>query len=418
MGVVNVTPDSFSDGGEWFDARRGGRARARAGRRGRGDPRRRRRVHAARRRSRSPRTRSCAASIPVVEALARDGRAASRSTRRKLAVAARRARRRRDATSTTSPRCAPRPRWPALVADRGADCCLMHMRGEPRTMQDDPRYDDVVDDVKAFLERARRRSRSREGIAEAAHPRRPRHRLRQDAGAQPRAAAPPGRDRRAGLPASSSAPRASRSSAAHRTRRTRTSACPGRSPTNVLALERGARVFRVHDVAAARQALAVAAATLRARWRLTSDDDDDDDLDDDFDDDVDEDDGDQTEVTIEVRGLSLYTHHGVTAAEREIGQRLVLDIRLEVGDVRRDRHRPRRGHRRLRRGLQHRLARRPAALLQDARAAVLGDRRPPAGRLLAPTRCGSRPPSPSRRSRCPCRRSASRSGASAASDDD
>jgi dihydroneopterin aldolase len=42
--------------------------------------------------------------------------------------------------------------------------------------------------------------------------------------------------------------------------------------------------------------------------------------------------GDQTEVTIEIRGLSLYTHHGVTAAEREIGQRLVLDLRLEVGD--------------------------------------------------------------------------------------
>ena len=37
-------------------------------------------------------------------------------------------------------------------------------------------------------------------------------------------------------------------------------------------------------------------------------------------------------MTIEVRGLSLYTHHGVTAAEREVGQRLVLDIRLEVGD--------------------------------------------------------------------------------------
>ena len=42
--------------------------------------------------------------------------------------------------------------------------------------------------------------------------------------------------------------------------------------------------------------------------------------------------GPQTEVTIEVSGLSLYTHHGVTAAEREVGQRLVLDIRLEVGE--------------------------------------------------------------------------------------
>lgn len=65
---------------------------------------------------------------------------------------------------------------------------------------------------------------------------------------------------------------------------------------------------------------------------------DDDDLDeeefedDDLDDGFDEEDGPQTEVTIEVSGLSLYTHHGVTAAEREIGQRLVLDLRLEVGE--------------------------------------------------------------------------------------
>lgn len=36
-------------------------------------------------------------------------------------------------------------------------------------------------------------------------------------------------------------------------------------------------------------------------------------------------------VTIEITGLSLYTHHGVTEAEREIGQRLVIDIRIEVG---------------------------------------------------------------------------------------
>jgi dihydroneopterin aldolase len=42
--------------------------------------------------------------------------------------------------------------------------------------------------------------------------------------------------------------------------------------------------------------------------------------------------GPQTEVTIEVSGLSLYTHHGVSAAEREVGQRLVLDLRLEVGE--------------------------------------------------------------------------------------
>lgn len=39
-----------------------------------------------------------------------------------------------------------------LVAERGAAVCLMHMRGDPRTMQDDPRYGDVVGEVVAFLE--------------------------------------------------------------------------------------------------------------------------------------------------------------------------------------------------------------------------------------------------------------------------
>ncbi len=55
-----------------------------------------------------------------------------------------------------------------------------------------------------------------------------------------------------------------------------------------------------------------------------------DDLDDEYDDH--EDAAANTEVTIEVSGLSLYTHHGVTEAEREVGQRLVLDLRLEVGE--------------------------------------------------------------------------------------
>ena len=42
--------------------------------------------------------------------------------------------------------------------------------------------------------------------------------------------------------------------------------------------------------------------------------------------------GSEPEVTIEVSGLSLYTHVGVTAAEREVGQRLLLDLRLDVGE--------------------------------------------------------------------------------------
>ena len=59
------------------------------------------------------------------------------------------------------------------------------------------------------------------------------------------------------------------------------------------------------------------------------------DADDEYDaDDVDEGDeeGSEPEVTIEVTGLSLFTHVGVTAAEREVGQRLLLDLRLDVGE--------------------------------------------------------------------------------------
>ena len=41
----------------------------------------------------------------------------------------------------------------------------------------------------------------------------------------------------------------------------------------------------------------------------------------------------EPEVTIEITGLSLYTHLGVTDAEREIGQRLLLDLRIDPGDV-------------------------------------------------------------------------------------
>jgi dihydropteroate synthase len=44
------------------------------------------------------------------------------------------------------------PELAAVVAEAGCYLCLMHMQGEPRTMQADPRYEDVVADVKAFLE--------------------------------------------------------------------------------------------------------------------------------------------------------------------------------------------------------------------------------------------------------------------------
>jgi dihydroneopterin aldolase len=52
---------------------------------------------------------------------------------------------------------------------------------------------------------------------------------------------------------------------------------------------------------------------------------------DEYDDDVDAE-ASEPEVTIEISGLSLFTHCGVTAAEREVGQRLLLDIRLDAGE--------------------------------------------------------------------------------------
>jgi dihydroneopterin aldolase len=60
--------------------------------------------------------------------------------------------------------------------------------------------------------------------------------------------------------------------------------------------------------------------------------DDPEDYEDELNDDDDDDEGPEIGVTVEVVGLSLYTHHGVSAAEREVGQRLVLDIRFEVGE--------------------------------------------------------------------------------------
>jgi dihydroneopterin aldolase len=70
---------------------------------------------------------------------------------------------------------------------------------------------------------------------------------------------------------------------------------------------------------------------------MAADDDDDVERDEDLENDSEDFDADddafQTVVTIEITGLSLYTHHGVSAAEREIGQRLLIDLTLEVGEV-------------------------------------------------------------------------------------
>ena len=255
MGVVNVTPDSFSDGGTFDDDARPIAPRPPARRRGRRDRRRRRRVDAPRR-----------APVPAEEELAaRDaGRGGPRRPRRHVSIDTIEARRRRAAldagASYVNDVTAFRhdPELAGLVADRGVDCCLMHMLGEPRTMQEDPRYDDVVSEVKAFLEE-RLAFAVAAGHPRGAGPARPRDRVRQDARAQPRAAARGWtRSRRSGG-RSWSAPRASRSSAGSRAA-TPTERVPrDRRHERARARARGVRVPRPRRRRETR---------MRSRWRL------------------------------------------------------------------------------------------------------------------------------------------------------
>jgi dihydropteroate synthase len=148
MGVVNVTPDSFSDGGVNFDpdvaaasARRmidegaaivdiGGES-TRPGAEPVSADHELRRV------------------VPVLERLA--GEVPVSIDTSKAAVASRAldlgAELVNDVTALRGD-----PELPGVVAASGAYLCLMHMLGEPRTMQSDPRYDDVVSEVAGFLE--------------------------------------------------------------------------------------------------------------------------------------------------------------------------------------------------------------------------------------------------------------------------
>lgn len=64
------------------------------------------------------------------------------------------------------------------------------------------------------------------------------------------------------------------------------------------------------------------------RERLDPEDSDEDDLDED----EDEPDAPEPAVTVEITGLSVYTHHGVEEAERKVGQRLVFDLSFELGE--------------------------------------------------------------------------------------
>jgi dihydropteroate synthase len=262
MGVVNVTPDSFSDGGLFLDAERAiehGRELAAEG----ADW-----VDVGGESTRPgaeevPADEETRRTEPVVRALAGDGLRLSIDTS-KIAVAEAAldagAAMVNDVTAFAA-----EPELADLCAERGCEVVLMHMQGDPRTMQDDPTYDDVVDDVKESLARRLEFAKS-QGIAE--------DRIRLDPGIGF------GKTlehnlvllRRLGELTELGRPlvvgTSRKSFIGKITGREVDERLGGTIASCVLAYANGAQMLRVHDVAPVRDALLVAGAILGVReWR-------------------------------------------------------------------------------------------------------------------------------------------------------
>ena len=262
MGVVNVTPDSFSDGGHYLDPAAAiahglelevegaaildvGGESTRPGAAPVAEDEELRRV------------------LPVIEGLVAAGcRAQISIDTSKSRVAARAleagATLVNDVTALRGD-----PDIAAVVAEANADCCLMHMLGTPRTMQLNPHYDDVVGEIKAFLEE-RMSYAIAHGIAA--------DRILLDPGIGFGKTVEHNLELLArlrelvefGQPVVIGTSR--KSFLGKITGREVDSRVAATVATNVLAYERGARVFRVHDVAPVHDALMVTAATVIAPW--------------------------------------------------------------------------------------------------------------------------------------------------------
>jgi dihydropteroate synthase len=257
MGVVNVTPDSFSDGGRFLDSGAAvehglllveqgadlvdvGGESTRPG----SDP--------------VPAGVELIRVIPVIERLVAVGVAVSVDTMKSEVAAAALDAGARMVNDVTALRHD--PRMADVVAAHGAALCLMHMKGEPKTMQDDPRYDDVVAEVSGFLEQ-------RVAVAVAAgidpdsicidpgigfgktlaHNVRLLKELDVICEIGPPVVVGTSRKRFIGSI----------------TGREESDRVAGTLATSVMALEKGAAIFRVHDVRDNRDALDVAAAIMR-----------------------------------------------------------------------------------------------------------------------------------------------------------
>jgi dihydropteroate synthase len=262
MGVVNVTPDSFSDGGRYLDAGAAiehgleleaqGAAILDVG----GESTRPGAAPV-------PEDEELQRVIPVIKGLIEQGSGARISIDTyKSGVAARAlaagATLVNDVTALRGD-----PEMAGVVAAAGAEVCLMHMLGDPRTMQRDPHYDDVVNDIKAFLVE-RMAFAARAGIA--------RERILLDPGIGFGKTVAHNLEllRRLdefldlGRPMLIGTSR--KSFLGRLTGRDVDDRVAATIATCVLAYERGARVFRVHDVAPVQDALTVTAATVSAPW--------------------------------------------------------------------------------------------------------------------------------------------------------
>lgn len=264
MGIVNVTPDSFSDGGRYFDAGRAidhGLALARDGAaildiggestRPGADP-----VSEAEELRRVvPVLEGLTAAVPAGVTLSID---TSKSAVARAALNAG-ATLVNDITALRGD-----PEMAGLVAQSGADVCLMHMLGEPRTMQRDPHYENVVDEVVAFLEE-RMAFAVAEGIAE--------QRILLDPGIGFGKTVAHNLELLRRLDELVALGRPVVVGTSRKSFLSRVGGAGGDAAvlartvaTNVLAMRAGATVFRVHDVTEVAAALRVTAATLGAPW--------------------------------------------------------------------------------------------------------------------------------------------------------
>ena len=168
MGVLNVTPDSFSDGGRYGDVGQAVQQALRMVEEGAA-------VIDVGGESTRPGAAAVSAQeeidrvVPVIGAIAAQSDVVISVDTSKAAVM--RAAIRAGATMVNDVRALQEPGALSAVASSEVAVCLMHMQGEPRTMQTQPDYEDVVAEVHAFLRR-----RAQECLAAADRERSPRSR--------------------------------------------------------------------------------------------------------------------------------------------------------------------------------------------------------------------------------------------------